>query len=437
MQAVIMAGGKGTRLSAVTKNLIPKPMVPFCGKPLIERLIVWLVRNEVREIVVCIGCLGEQIKAYLSAREWGAALHFVEETEPLGTAGALAFAARYIREDFVLVYADLALDIDLGRMERFHREKEAMATLFVHPNSHPFDSDLVCCAPDSGRVNGFQWKGTARSADDENLVNAGVVLFSPAVFSYIASPQPLSLEKDLLNRLIQENEAVFAYRSPEYVKDVGTAERLAEAEEDFRQGAIGARNLKNRQKAIFLDRDGTLNAFGGLITSPDQLRLIPDAAEAVRRINGSGFLAIVVTNQPVIARGDCSLEELARIHRRLRALLGHEGAYLDDLFFCPHHPDKGFPGEIAQYKIDCACRKPKPGMLLSAADKYNINLSASWMIGDTLRDMQTGKNAGVKTALVRSAATETEGETNADLACESLLSAVKAILNSERTERTE
>ena len=192
MQAVIMAGGKGTRLSAVTKGLIPKPMVPFCGMPLIGRLAEWLVRNGVREIVVCVGYLGDQIKAYFSGESFGAAMHYIEENEPLGTAGALAYAKEFIREDFALVYADLALDVDLERMAAFHRQKGAMATLFVHPNSHPYDSDLVRCGENS-RVTGFRWKDARREEDDENLVNAGLAIFSPAVFRFretVGLPNP-------------------------------------------------------------------------------------------------------------------------------------------------------------------------------------------------------------------------------------------------------
>lgn len=430
-----MAGGKGTRLSAVTKDLIPKPMVPFCGKPLIGRLVEWLERNGVCDMVVCVGYLGDQIKAYLSNEGFAAAIHYIEEKEPLGTAGALAYAGKYISEDFVLVYADLVLDADLERMTAFHRQKGAIATLFVHPNSHPYDSDLVCCGAD-GRVTGFRWKDARREEDYENLVNAGLAVFSPAVFRFIPSPRPMSLEKDLLSRLIQENEPVYAYRSPEYVKDVGTVDRLAEAEEEFRNGRIEKRNLKHKQRAVFLDRDGTLNIYDGLIVSPDKLRLLDGAAEAVRLINRSGYLAIVVTNQPVVARGSCTLEELGKIHKHLYTLLGNAGAYVDDLVFCPHHPDKGFPGENTAYKIACSCRKPKPGMVLAMAEKYNIDLSRSWMVGDTLRDMQTGKNAGTKTVLVPSTATETEAAAAADMVFENLLDAVKTILQPKGAGRT-
>jgi D-glycero-D-manno-heptose 1,7-bisphosphate phosphatase len=128
--------------------------------------------------------------------------------------------------------------------------------------------------------------------------------------------------------------------------------------------------------------------------------LIDGVAQAIRAINQLGYLVIVVTNQPVIARGECTEEELAVIHKKMETGLGKEGAYIDDLFYCPHHPDKGFPGERPELKIECDCRKPKPGMLLKAAQKYNIDLSCSWMIGDDERDIQAGINAGCKTALI-------------------------------------
>jgi D-glycero-D-manno-heptose 1,7-bisphosphate phosphatase len=124
------------------------------------------------------------------------------------------------------------------------------------------------------------------------------------------------------------------------------------------------------------------------------MELIDGAAEAVGKINASGFLAILVTNQPVIARGEVSVEGLELIHDKMETALGEKGAYLDDIFYCPHHPDRGYPGEKPEYKIDCRCRKPKPGMLFEAAKKYNIDLSQSCMVGDDIRDAGAGINAG-------------------------------------------
>ncbi len=108
----------------------------------------------------------------------------------------------------------------------------------------------------------------------------------------------------------------------------------------------------------------------------------------------------MVTNQPVIARGETTLAELDEIHRKMETLLGLEGAFVDGVYFCPHHPEKGFPGERPEYKIVCDCRKPKPGMLLRAAADLNIDLAASWMVGDGKNDVEAGRNAGCRTALI-------------------------------------
>ena len=203
---------------------------------------------------------------------------------------------------------------------------------------------------------------------------------------------------------------MFCYDSPEYVKDMGTPDRYVAVCRDYREGKVSGKNLKNKQKAIFLDRDGTLNKYVGFLRNIEQFELIPGIEEAICKINESGYLAIVVTNQPVIARGEVSLEELEEIHNKMETLLGLKGAYVDAIYYCPHHPHKGYEGERPEYKIECKCRKPKPGMLLKAAEDFNIDLSQSWMVGDGENDILAGIAAGCQTALVGS--NEHFGETS-------------------------
>ena len=193
---------------------------------------------------------------------------------------------------------------------------------------------------------------------------------------------------------------MFCYDSPEYVKDMGTPERFHQVEADIKNGVVQAKNLRNKQKAIFLDRDGTINKYVGFLRNIDDLDLIEGVSEAIKLINQSGFLAIVVTNQPVIARGEVSWDELHEIHKKMETLLGKDGAYVDGLYICPHHPDKGFEGERPEYKFDCDCRKPKPGLLLQAARDFNIDLSQSYMIGDNERDVEAGNAAGCKESIL-------------------------------------
>ena len=152
-----------------------------------------------------------------------------------------------------------------------------------------------------------------------------------------------------------------------------------------------------KRKAVFLDRDGTIVAHEPYLSSPDQLRLLPNAAKGIRLFKEYGYLIIVITNQSGIARGFFDEERLVLIHQKLLGILEEEGVMIDDLYFCPHHIE----GIIEHYKVDCDCRKPKPGMLLDAARKHHIDLTQSLMIGDSEADMLAGKNAGCKCVLIK------------------------------------
>jgi D-glycero-D-manno-heptose 1,7-bisphosphate phosphatase len=193
---------------------------------------------------------------------------------------------------------------------------------------------------------------------------------------------------------------MFCYDSPEYVKDMGTPERYNGVSNDFKRGIVEGRNLAKKQRAVFLDRDGTINIYKGFLRDIDEFELIPDVALAIKRINESGYLCIVVTNQPVVARGEVTFGELENIHMKMETELGNEGAYLDAIYYCPHHPDKGFIGEVPKLKIDCDCRKPKPGMLLKAAEDFNIDLGQSFMVGDSKNDVKAGEAAGCRSFLL-------------------------------------
>ena len=430
-----MAGGKGTRLRTLTNDEIPKPMVRLLGKPLLEWQIACLNRNGIDNIIMVIGHLGEVIQNYFGdGCKWDVTIRYVAEKEPLGTAGALPEMRSILEDEFILLFGDLLLDVNFDRMTAFHREKQALATLFVHPNAHPFDSDLIV-ADSAGKIKGFDSKHNDRSGYwYDNCVNAGLYIMEKHILDHMPDQRKLDLEKDVLEPLCRQNEAVYAYASPEYVKDVGTADRIRTAQWELERGYVAARNLTHRQKAIFLDRDGTLNILKGLVYSPEQLELESCAVEALRKINQSEYLAILVTNQPAVARGLCQIEDVEQIHRKLQTLLGREGVYLDDIFFCPHHPDKGYPEENPAYKIPCRCRKPNIGMLEEGARLYNIDLTRSWMVGDTTIDIQTGKNAGAHTALILTGEAGRDGKYDAvpEIVCADLEQAVDMILEREQ-----
>lgn len=422
MIAVIMAGGKGTRIAEVNSQ-VPKPMIPILGKPILQYQIETLRAQGICEFILVIGYLGEVIRDYFKGGEaFSVKIEYVTEESPLGTAGALYYLRDRIRDDFLLLCGDLLFDIDMQRFFDAHKRYGGIVTLFTHPNSHPFDSSLIF-ADGNGKVTGWLNKEDPRLWY-HNRVNAGLHFCSPRIFRFFTELKKTDLDRDILKPLIPTGE-LYAYDSPEYVKDMGVPDRYYEVISDLEKGRVGAKNLVRPQRAIFLDRDGTINKYVGFLRRIEDFELIGGAGEAIRMINRSGYLAIVVTNQPVIARGEVSEEELDEIHGKMETLLGREGAYLDAIYYCPHHPDRGFAGERAAYKIECDCRKPKPGMLRRAAERFHIDLGESWIVGDGEHDLLCGHNAGCRTAYIGR-------DPRADLCGDSLLDCVKKIMREER-----
>lgn len=435
MKTVIMAGGRGTRISELFPN-IPKPLIPIAGIPILEREICSLREQGFVDIIITVSYLHKKIEDYFKdGKHLGVNISYFVEKAPLGNAGALFKLKRQLgKEPFLLLNADAMFDVDFNRMVRFHQSHGGLVTLFTHPNSHPFDSGLIL-ADKNGCVEKWLTKEDVRPEFYCNRVNAGLHVIDPKVLDIASIDENLigtevngtvlkvDLDRMLLKPLAGSGK-IFCYDSPEYVKDMGTPERYKAVTKDFDNGIIQKKNLKNKQRAVFLDRDGTINKYVGFLRDINQFELIDGVAKAIKKINGAGYLAIVVTNQPVIARGEVSYTELDDIHKKMETLLGLEGAYVDGIYFCPHHPHKGYPGEIEDLKIVCDCRKPKPGMLLKAAERFNISLEESYMIGDGENDIYAGKNAGCKTVLVTTSK-KTFGE---DIRCSSLLDFVETRL---------
>ena len=414
MKVVIMAGGKGTRISELFPD-IPKPLIPIDGTPVLEREIISLRDQGFCDIIITVSYMADKIVDYFgNGKELGVNIDYYIEKEPLGNAGALYRIKDKLTEDFLLLNADAMFDVDFNRFVDFHKKQGGLVTLFTHPNSHPYDSGLII-ADENGSVNEWLTKEDERPQYYKNCVNAGLHVISSVVLDMVdinadligtvddvtGKVTKIDLDLQILKPLAGTGK-MFCYDSPEYVKDMGTPERYHSVSKDFKAGRVTAKNLKKKQKAVFLDRDGTINKYVGFLRNIDDFELIDGAAEAIRKINNSGYLAIVVTNQPVVARGEVSFKELNIIHNKMETLLGFENAYIDGVYFCPHHPHKGYEGEVKELKIDCECRKPKSGMLVKAAQDFNIDLSESWMVGDSENDVKAGKNIGCKTALINS-----------------------------------
>lgn len=409
MKTIIMAGGKGTRISEFFPD-VPKPLIKIKDVPVLEREICLLREQGFKDIIITVSHMGDQIINYFGdGSSFGVSIRYYNEMIPLGNAGALFKLREQLQEPFLLLNADAVFDVDFNRMVDFHKRHGGLVTLFTHPNSHPYDSGLLI-ADDNLAVKQWLAKEDVRPNYYKNRVNAGLHVIDPVVLDQVDGSRigeldengnviKVDLDRQLLKPLAGTKK-MFCYDSPEYVKDMGTPERFYEVVADFEAGRVMSKNLKRKQKAIFLDRDGTINKYVGFLKNIEEFELLEGVSDAIKMINASGYLAIVVTNQPVIARGEVTYDQLDEIHNKMETLLGLEGAYIDGLYFCPHHPHKGYEGEVSELKFDCDCRKPKPGMLLRAAHDFNIDLSQSFMVGDGENDILAGKAAGCKTVLI-------------------------------------
>jgi histidinol-phosphate phosphatase family protein len=427
MDLVIIAGGKGTRLGLKD---IPKPMVEVGGKPLLEHHIDLAKQYSIKNIYILSGHLSEVIVDYFGdGRKFGVNITHITEEYPLGTAGAVKQLENRIAERFMVFYGDVFLDIDLKSFMDFDREVGSIANIIVHPNDHPRDSDLVEIDGDN-TVTAFHSKPHDENKYYRNLVNAAVYIFSPDILKYIPKDKSSDFGKDIFPLVLESGEVVRAYKTAEYIKDIGTIERLEKVSRDIICGKVKRFSKNNKRPAIFIDRDGTIVREVDLLHRVEDLELLSFSASAIKKINGSGYLSFLITNQPVVARNLCDISVIRQIHNKLEMLLGIGGAYLNDIYFCPHHPDRGYAGENLEFKIDCDCRKPKTGMLSKAVKEYNVDIESSWVIGDRTTDIQTGKNAGMKTILVRTGKAGEDGkfEVNPDYIFDNIEGAVDFIL---------
>lgn len=400
-QALILAGGKGTRLKERLMGR-PKPLIEIGGTPLLQRQLELLCHHGFEQVIILVNHEAQQIIDFCAKYgNFGMALKFVDDGEPRGTAGAVLAMLGQAQPRFLVMYGDTMLDVDLGRFWRFHSERTGVAaSIFLHPNDHPQDSDLVEIE-DDGRVIQFHSYPHPEDHWLPNLVNAALYIVERAALEpWRDAAPPLDFAKDLFPRMLASGANIAGYISPEYIKDAGTPERVDKVERDLLRGFISAANLSRLQTAVFIDRDGTLNVDRGHVAQVDQMEPMADIGPAMRRLNEAGLRTVLVTNQPVIARGDCSVADLRAINARLEWELARSRAYLDRIYFCPHHPDRGFTGELAALKVVCGCRKPAPGMLLRAQRELNIDLSASWLIGDSTADAGAAAQAGVASVIV-------------------------------------
>jgi mannose-1-phosphate guanylyltransferase/phosphomannomutase len=395
-------------------------------RTLLEHQLDLLRRHGLTDVYILSGHLANVIFEQINdGSAYGLRVTHIVEPSPLGTAGSVALLKHLLHERFLVLYGDVMLDMDLERLIAFDRQQDAVATLVVHPNNHPDDSDLLEVDED-GAIVAFHSKPRLPDGYYHNLVNAGVYILSPEIFPHIDCGRSPDFGRDILPALLQTGKRLRAYVTTEYLSDMGTPERWRRVTDDYLSGRIARRNRRNKRPAIFLDRDGVLLRHVDNLARVEEAELLPKVGAAVAAINASDYLAVVVTNQPMIAKGFLTVTGLRAINKKMETLLGREHAFVDAIYYCPHHPESGFRGEVRHLKGPCACRKPNPGMIHQAAQDWNIDLARSWMIGDSESDLIAGKRAGCTTVHLRSGGPSSAW---ADHSAASLLESVEAILS--------
>jgi histidinol-phosphate phosphatase family protein len=388
---------------------LPKALIPIDGKPVLQHQLELARAAGVEVVTIFAGHLAQRIVDFVGDGErFGLDIRVRVEDAPLGNAGALVGALDALPEQFFVLYGDVMAAVDLQRLAAFHLRRGADFTALVHPNDHPLDSDLIE-ADAEGCVTAIQPYPHPAGACFANLASAALYAVRREAVRPFQGGSELDFTRDVLAGLVARGANVLAYRSDEYVKDMGSPAQLQRVEADWRAGRIRLADDGARRPAVFLDRDGTLNDDRPFINCGANLELLPGAGPALRRLRDAGFLLIVVTNQPVIARGEATWAVMADIHRKLEWELGKAGAYVDAIYLCPHHPDAGYPGEVPALKVACDCRKPATGLVDQACRDFAIDRAASWMVGDSTRDVELARRAGFRSVLVRTGNSGADG----------------------------
>jgi histidinol-phosphate phosphatase family protein len=393
-QAVVLCGGVGSRLREAVGDL-PKILVPIAGRPLLAHLLDGLAAAGTRDVLLLAGHGGTEVARVAGElAPMGMRVEVLVEPAPRGTAGALHGVADRLAPRFLLLFGDVYTQIDWRRFADFADERGGVATLLVHRTNHPEDSDVVAL-DDGGRVVAWARRGDGRRASGlvttAALGNAAVAALHRDLLQFVPRGRSSDLYAEVLPSLVDARKPVHGYTSSEYVRDFGTPRRLQEVETDVRRGRV-----VRRADLALLDRDGVLTEDGrDPVVRPDQLRLLPGAARAVRLLNEAGILTALVTNQAVVARGRCTLADLESIHARLGAMLAAEGARIDLVLACPHHPETQFPEGIAELRGPCECRKPRTGMVERALGELDVPAWRAVVIGDATVDLQLARNAGL------------------------------------------
>lgn len=388
--ALILAGGRGTR-SADPGT--PKVCVPIGRKPLLQHHFDLLSQSEIRKVIVAAGVMADQVVECLARIDkYAIDIEVVIDSKPTGTMNAIrnsvtsAFAVE--SDELLVISGDVLTSFDINGFSRKWKDSRKPVAVVTHPSTHPGDSDSVFQTY-NGRVYAAP-KGS-RHSFVPNMSSTGV--FAVRRQALLNSGDCIDFGADLVP-MAANRDQLFAHISSHYFKDTGTPSRLVSARIDYSSGVFHRRGSLEPRRAIFLDRDGVINPDSLSTAGPANYDLEDGVAEAIARANQLGVPVFVVTNQPAIAKGFITESEHEATRAKMDQLLAEAGAFVDDYEYCPHHPERGFIGEIRSLKVVCECRKPSTGLIDRLSLRHNIDVGKSILIGDSWREKELARRAG-------------------------------------------
>lgn len=374
-QAVILAGGLGTRLQPFTDEN-PKPMYPVNGRPFIGYLIEQIKQFGIENILLLLGYMPEKITEYLGNGEnYGVSISYDITPIEFNTGDRIFHAKEKLDDDFLLMYCDNYCPINFRRLEDDFYKNNALVQVSVYENKDNYTKNNMLLE-ETGKVLVYDKK---RTMPDLHGVDIGYAIIKKGILD-MAACEGQNFESVAYPFAIGQNQ-MFATVTKHRYYSVGSWERIELTKKFFED-----------KPAVFIDRDGTINERppkACYVENEQQFVWLKGAKEAIKLLNENGYRVLMVTNQPGIARGKLSLESLKKIHDKMELELADVGAHIDKIYFCPHNWDEG-----------CECRKPKPGMLYQAQKEYNLNLTKCILIGDDERDIEAGEAAGCITYMV-------------------------------------
>ena len=396
MQFVIQVGGKGTRVSSITKGS-PKALIKLNKKTIIDYQLDEIKKYSRKNIIILSNVIFKNLEKHLK-RKRNIKFSIISEKKPLGTAGSLYVLNKSKEKLFVLVYGDLIINFNFDKLKKFHLKKKSDLSLVIHPNDHPFDSDKVSLDKNLKVTKFYNKNFNGNNYGNQCL--SGICMFNKKILKYLKKNKFQDFSKNLIPILMKKKLKIFGYITREYIKDSGTIKRLKQVERDIVNKKPSHLSFSKKIPAVFLDKDGIINKDLYNTKYQSIEKIYSKVPEAIRKINKNNYLAIVVTNQPAIAKGFVKEKKVENDFRYLESLLSKYKSHVNRIYYCPHHPNKGFKGEIKKYKTKCNCRKPKNGMILQAIKDFNIDKKKSVMVGDRIEDYGAAKKSKIRFFLI-------------------------------------